>query len=334
MKTNFHTTSALQPTQWILKSLLWIVTLTAFLTSCNSNDDEGFQAISIPGITFDGDIDCCTAEEALQVYNFLQTVTIIPELTTEVAGKYYVSVYTKSGKFHTGYNDIYFVATKKQNGNYVKDFQVTALAPLMTMGMGTSTMKHSTPTSAGTRIFDYSYLALRSGWVSFLMNSTEKDTWELSYDIQILGETASVAQAPITVDALPEGQAWLKSFKIGDKSYVISLVNPQLWETGENEIVAYLSERSMPMTQPFPLSTDKFTIDIDPRMPDMGNHTSPNNKPLERQADGSYKGVINLSMTGLWRIHLVVKDTEGNIVYGGEELDEDGFSSLFWDVTI
>ena len=334
MKTNFLTTSSLQPMQWALKNLIWIVTLTAFLTSCNSNDDDGFQAIEIPGITFDGDIDCCTAEEALQVYNFLQTVTIIPELTAEVAGKYYVSVYTKSGKFHTGYNDIYFVATKKQNGNYVKDFQVTTLAPLMTMNMGGMPMRHSTPTSAGTRIFDYSYLALRSGWVSFLMNSTEKDTWELSYDIQVLGETASVVGVPITVDALPEGQAWIKSFKIGDKSFVISLVNPQFWQTGENEIVAYLSERSNPMTEPFPLSTDKFTIDIDPRMPDMGNHTSPNNKSLERQADGSYKGVINLTMTGLWRIHLTVKDAEGNTVYGGGEFDEDGFSPLFWDVTI
>ena len=46
------------------------------LSSCNSNDDWGGQAIDIPGITIDGDIDCCSAEEALQVYRFLQTVKI------------------------------------------------------------------------------------------------------------------------------------------------------------------------------------------------------------------------------------------------------------------
>ena len=34
-------------------------------------------------------------------------------------------------------------------------------------------------------------------------------------------------------------------------------------------------------------------------------------------------------MTGLWRIHLTVKDSDGNIVAGGEEL-----STLYWDVTI
>ena len=50
------------------------------LTACNSNDDFGTQAIEIPGVTIDGDVDCCSAEEALQVYNFLQTVKIIPEL--------------------------------------------------------------------------------------------------------------------------------------------------------------------------------------------------------------------------------------------------------------
>ncbi len=49
--------------------------------------------------------------------------------------------------------------------------------------------------------------------------------------------------------------------------------------------------------------------------------------------DGSHRGTINLTMTGLWRIHLTVKDAEGNVVAGGDDLS-DGYSSLFWDVTI
>ena len=79
------------------------------LASCNSNDDFGSQAIEIPGITIDGDVDCCSAEEALQVYNFLKTVKIIPELSTTVDGKYDVFAYSKNGSFHTGYNEIFFV---------------------------------------------------------------------------------------------------------------------------------------------------------------------------------------------------------------------------------
>jgi hypothetical protein len=68
-------------------------------------------------------------------------------------------------------------------------------------------------------------------------------------------------------------------------------------------------------------------------MPDMGNHTSPDNVKLTRQPDGSYKGIINLTMTGLWRIHLTVKDANGNVVGGGDDL-KDGLSSLYWDVTL
>jgi len=81
------------------------------------------------------------------------------------------------------------------------------------------------------------------------------------------------------------------------------------------------------------VATETFTVDIDPRMPDMGNHTSPNNTSLVKQADGSYLGTINLTMTGLWRIHLTVRDAQGNVVAGGDD-QSDGYSSLYWDVTI
>ena len=74
-------------------------------------------------------------------------------------------------------------------------------------------------------------------------------------------------------------------------------------------------------------------MEIDPRMPDMGNHTSPDNEALSLQGDGSYQGTVNLTMTGRWRIHLTVKDNQGNVVAGGDDLDE-GYSSLYFDVTI
>ena len=87
------------------------------------------------------------------------------------------------------------------------------------------------------------------------------------------------------------------------------------------------------MTTPYLLSSETFTIEIDPRMPDMGNHTSPGNIALSQQIDGSYQGAINLTMTGLWRIHLTIRDKNGNVVSGGDD-QSDGYSSLYWDVTI
>ena len=317
----------------IIKNYIWVLAVlfgTVF-TSCNSNDDFGSQVIEIPGITIDGDIDCCSAEEALQVYKFLQTVKIIPELSTTIDGKYDVFAYSRNGSFHTGYNEIFFVATKKKNGNYIKNFDVTSLTPLMLMVK--MNMKHSTPVGGSAESFNDNYLAVKRTWVSFVMNTSEAGSWTLGYNVSVLGSNGGIEAADIVVDALPEGQQWLKSFKVGDNTYYLSLVNPTDWQTGKNSIKAYVSKKNTPATTPYGLAQEQFTIEIDPRMPDMGNHTSPDNMALTKQANGSYQGTVNLTMTGRWRIHLAVKDEKGNVVAGGDDLS-DGFSSLFWEVTI
>ena len=310
-----------------VKRLFWVLAAVA-LTACNSNDDGVEAGIEIPGITITDDVDCCSAEEALQVYKFLQTVKIVPELSTEIDGKYNVFAYTRNGSFHNGYNEIYFVATKKATGNYIKNFELTNITPIMHMVK--MDKYHSTPTGPAAESFDNGILAVKRSWVSFLMNTSEAGSWTLSYDALVLGKEGKVEKKDIVVNALPDGQAWLKSFKVGDDNYFLSLVNPSDWKTGTNTIKAYISKKSDPITTPYALATETFTVEIDPRMPDMGNHTSPDNTPLVKQQDGSYQGTINLTMTGLWRIHLIVKDAKGNVVAGGEE----ELSSLYWDVTL
>jgi hypothetical protein len=307
---------------------LFLVLAAVALTACNSNDDEVEAGIEIPGITITDDVDCCSAEEALQVYKFLQTVKIVPELSTEIDGKYNVFAYTHNGSFHNGYNELFFVATKKATGNYIKNFELTNITP--TMHMVKMDKYHSTPTGPAAESFDNGILAVKRSWVSFIMNTSENGSWTLSYDALVLGKEGKVEKKDIVVNALPDGQAWLKSFKVGDDVYFLSLVNPNEWKTGTNAIKAYISKKSNPITTPYALATETFTVDIDPRMPDMGNHTSPDNSPLVKQQDGSYQGTINLTMTGLWRIHFTVKDDKGNVVAGGEE----ELSSLYWDVTL
>lgn len=307
------------------------VLLGTVIASCNSNDDLGTQDIEIPGITFDGDIDCCSAEEALQVFRFLETVKIIPELSTVVDDKYKVFAYSRTGKFNVGYNDIYYVVTKKKNGNYVKNFEVKDLTPVMLMVK--MNMKHSTPVSGPAQSFNDSYAAVKRAWVSFIMSSGESGSWTLGYNASILGSNGGIEEADITVDPLPAGQDWVKSFKQGNDTYYISIANPTDLKTGANTLTAYVSKKSNPATTPYAIASESFKVEIDPRMPDMGNHTSPDNTPLLKQADGSYHGTVNLTMTGLWRIHFTVRDLQGNIVAGGDDL-KDGFSSLFWDVTI
>ena len=309
--------------------MLFLAIASLGLVSCNSNDDE--TGIVIDGIDLTSDVDCCSAEEALQVYRFIQTVHIIPELRTEVDGKYDVWAYSKTGTLHRGYNDLYFVVTKKKTSNYVKNFDIKNFTPLMHMVK--TDMWHSTPVGGSFEVFDTTRPAVKRGWVSLLMNTSDAGNWQFSYDIEVLGSKGGVTSKTINVEALPEGQDWLKNFKVGNDTYFLSLVNPSDWKTGTNTIQAYISKKSTPATTPYALATETFTIEIDPRMPDMGNHTSPDNTPLTKQKDGSYTGTINLTMTGLWRIHLTVKDAQGNVVAGGDKL-KDGFSSLYWDITL
>lgn len=320
----FQATAAMQ--------LLIAVASMTLMTACNSNDNDGPLAIEIPGITIDpSDDECCSAEEALLTYRFLDTVTPIPELTAEVGGLYTISVYSGSGQLHTGYNELYFVATKTKTGNYVKDFQVSGIHPVMLMTK--MNMQHSTPTSIRATTFDTSLLAVRRAWVSFLMPTSDAGWWSLGYDAVVVKSAGALSETRITVDDLPQGQKWLQSFKVGDDTYYLTLVSPTAWQTGTNTLTAYVSKKAAEATTPYGLATEQFTIDIDPRMPDMGNHTSPDNTALTLQADGSYSGTINLTMTGLWRIHLTVRDAAGTVVAGGDDLT-DGLSSLYWDVTL
>ena len=309
--------------------MLFLAAVTLGFTSCNSNDDE--NGIVIDGIDLSKDADCCSAEEALQVYKFLQTVHNIPELSTSVDGLYDVKVFSKTGTLHIGYNDLYFVVTKKKTGNYVKFFDIKNITALMNMVK--MNMWHSTPVGGALEVLDTKRPAVKRGWVSLLMSTSEAGYWEFSYDIEVLGSKGRLEEKEVNVKGLSEGQDWLKSFKVGNDTYYLSLVNPNDWATGQNAIQAYISKKSSPATTPYAVASETFTVEIDPRMPDMGNHTSPDNVALTKQPNGSYKGSINLTMTGLWRIHLTVKDAQGNVVAGGDD-QKSGFSSLYWDVTL
>lgn len=309
-----------------------LIISSLLLSACNSNDDDS-DLLGNNGITItEEEEDCCSAEEALATYKFLQTLKIVPELSTTLDDKYDINAYTKSGSVHTGYNDIYFVATSKETGNYVKSLKITNLIPLMHMEkMG---MYHSTPAESEALISDIAYPAVKHLWISFLMNTNEDGTWSLTYKASTLFHQKNITQT-VTVSPLPQGQEWVKSFKSGDDTFFISLVNPIDWQTGNNKIQAYVSKKSSVATDPYAVATEVFTIEFEPEMPDMGGHTSPGNVALTKSSNSAsvYEGVVNLTMTGLWRLHLTVKDSEGNVVAGGDDT-KDGRSSLYFDVTI
>jgi hypothetical protein len=69
-------------------------------------------------------------------------------------------------------------------------------------------------------------------------------------------------------------------------------------------------------------------------MPDMENHSSPNNQALAWNVDkGLYEGRLNLTMTGWWRLNLKVFDEKGDLI-GGADVEGQGSSTIYWDVDI
>ncbi|MDT4842046.1 hypothetical protein FQZ97_759270 [compost metagenome] len=58
---------------------------------------------------------------------------------------------------------------------------------------------------------------------------------------------------------------------------------------------------------------DNLTIEMTPEMPSMG-HGSPNNISPVSTGNGHYKGKVNYTMTGDWRLHLKVSDANGTVL--------------------
>jgi len=85
--------------------------------------------------------------------------------------------------------------------------------------------------------------------------------------------------------------------------YPISLVMPVAWKVGNN--VFEITVNMMQDMMNFPVCSD-LTVEITPEMPSMG-HGSPNNVNPVYVSNGHYVGSVNFTMTGDWRIHMVLK---------------------------
>ena len=292
--------------------------------SACSGSNEGVL-ITIPS---QEDDECCSLIEESETQFFLSKLIEVTQLSQSI-GDYTIKVYSSHAELTVGYNDLYFAVEENVSGRHVKDIEFSELLPLMTMNMSGMAMQHSTPIAGGFEQVVTS--PIYHTWISLLMASDEEngDTWELSYRYKVKDFSGVKNHLQFSVKASPAGQTILKSFKYGDTTYYLSLASVESLEVGDNVIKAYVSKQSADKKTPYALADQEFTIDIYPTMPDMGNHTSPNNEPLTLQNDGSYQGKLNLTMTGIWDIHLHVKDTSGKTVAGGELL-----SDLYWTVSI
>ena len=279
-----------------LASFITLLSSTALYSCDNDDDTQTPQDITESLIAVDGFGTASTTDE-----------------------KYTIKLYSDGSTLRKGYNKIY-VAAHDAEGNIATDFEFIAISPLMDMG----TMKHSTPIgsisatdgAAGT-------------WVAFLM----KGEWQINVTYKTGDGTKETATFTGEVDDSNSGERTIASFKHGEQTYYATLADANALKDGSNNVKAYINKKGEDAEKPYELADEEFIIAIDPRMPDMGNHTSTGNTDLTL-ADGEYAGTLNLSMTGYWKINVIIKDKDGNVVAGNAVSDEEGASSIYWEVTI
>jgi hypothetical protein len=245
-------------------------------------------------------------------------------------GNYTVTAWNEAGELRLGYTKVYFTVQDK-NGAFIENAKLSAF-PEMDMGM----MKHSTPRAEITKVADR---VLYETYYAFLMYSGQGDgTWyyDLEYTDGNVGGNFEDVEIDVKNAFRPDGKTERKVIQSlvavdgSDKRYVVTLVEPQKPKVGINDITAYIHERIDANTYN---PVENFTLKLDPRMPSMENHSSPNNADLTWDAtEKIYKGKVNFSMTGYWTLNLILQNDKGETLYGNAITGDTEASSLYFEV--
>ena len=278
----------------LLKYLLPIL-LVATLISCTKDDDDVFLPV-----------------------NEVEDLTLIQEISNDT---HTVEMYSISGNLSQGYNDITIRLKDKTTGDFVED-ATFMWNPMMHM----TQMMHSCPKSDLVKVSGME--TIYNGYIVFQMAENADEGWDLTFDYTIDGEDFT-AVGDISV---PATDRKVVSVFMGtdDVRYIIAYEEPQSPEVMVNDVTFGLYKMENMMS--FPVVED-FKIMLDPRMPSMGNHTSPNNEDLVyNAASNMYDGKLSLTMTGYWKLNLMLENQDGEILKGEEVTEDNESSSLYLEI--
>jgi hypothetical protein len=263
----------------------------------------------------------CTNNDTPTV-NELDGLTKVQEITNDT---HIIEVYSSTGVLEQGYNAISLRIKNKTTNEYEKSASVT-WAPLMHM----TAMKHACPYSLVTKTSGKE--TLYDGYIVFQMPENATEYWELTVNYTMNG-TAFTATSKIGVPKSKKQR--VTSFVGSDKvRYILALIEPSTPKVAINDMTVGLFKMKDMKMMEFPI-VDNFKVKIDPRMPSMGNHGSPNNMNLTQTALGTfYQGKLSLTMTGLWRINMQLLNASDAVLKGETIVDADpsSVSSLYFEI--
>lgn len=265
----------------------------ALLTSCSSNDD------STPVNELDG-------------------LVKVKDFTNET---HVVELYTTSGTTQQGYNDITLRIKDKTSNSYIQNATIEWM-PIMHM----MTMTHSCPKSTVEKTTTEG--TLYNGYIVFQMPQNETEYWDLKIDYTINGVNYTVTDS---VDVPASQKRVVSSFMGTDNiRYIVALIDPKNPKVAVNDMTVGIFKMENMMN--FPI-VNQYKLKIDPRMPSMGNHGSPNNVNLTQSAStGLYNGKLSLTMTGYWKINLQLVNASNEVLKGEVITDTNEASSIYFEI--
>lgn len=242
----------------------------------------------------------------------------VQQITNE---NHIIEIFSTSGKLYQGYNKLTLRVVDKTTQDFITNAAIS-WKPVMHM----TQMMHSCPYSTIAKVSGMK--TIYEGEVIFQMPGNATEGWRITIDYSIDGmdytveDNISVMASENRVVSVFNGTDGLR--------YVLALIAPEDPEVKINEMSAGLYKMENMMTFS-PVAG--YTINLDPRMPSMGNHTSPNNENLVYDAGaGIYKGKLSLTMTGYWILNLQLINQNNEILKGEEVTEENESSSLYFEI--
>ncbi len=261
---------------------------------------------------------CSSDNEETVTVNELDGLTKIQEMTNDT---HVVELYSATGVLQQGHNTISLRIKNKTTNEYEKNATVS-WAPLMYM----TSMQHACPYSAVTKTSGKE--TLYNGYIVFQMAQNDTEYWKLKVNYTINGTDYTVNEV-ISVPASAKRRVTSFTGTDGSK-YVLALIEPTSPKVALNDITMGVFKMENMMS--FPI-VNNYTVKIDPRMPSMGNHGSPNNVNLTQSAtDLFYHGKLSLTMTGYWKINLQLLNSSNEVLKGEEITETTTASSIYFEV--
>jgi len=260
----------------------------------------------------------CSSDSEETPVNELDGLTKFKEITNTT---HTIELYKHMGGMVQGYNEVAFRIKDNSTGKFVTNATASWM-PVMHM----TSMTHSCPKSEIKK--GSAEGTLYEGYIVFQMAQNATEYWDLEIKYTIDG-TAYSAKSVIDVPAA--AKQTVTTFKGTDGvRYIAAYAEPHHPKVAINDMEVFIFKMQDMMT--FPV-VDNLKLKIDPRMPSMGNHSSPNNVDLTQvAAGGMYKGKLSLTMTGYWKINLQLLNANNEVLKGEAITDAVPASSIYFEI--